>query len=274
MKIYISYHYRTISSSSRPPSSVKSIEVKYGFRIIVNGQTYYLDEDSCWYTEEVIIAEEVKISEGSKRKIEMDGFPVSGDLQFFIVQCLTGYTAGRTTVWESARFSNISLTIDTDEGYDKGLSTSLVVNAANDIDLDISLPISDMPTIPNDLLMYSLYFVTSNGKPTQMWHTKGLSDYNSLVSLLMACDLKFKQFPAKRISREMFTSRHIDMNTVVQDDKYLRTGFNINSIELGGPDEIYNSELVEMPYLLQQTSRLRETTASCFKAFHLRSRRQ
>ena len=84
-----------------------------------------------------------------------------------------------------------------------------------------------------------------------MWHTKGLQDYNSLVGHLMACALRYKQLPAKRISGEMFTGRHIDMNTVVQDDRYLGAGFYINSIELDACEDSYDSELVEMPRLLR-----------------------
>lgn len=253
MKLSTCYHYRSIGgTSSRPPSSDRTITVKYGFRITGDNQTYYLDEDGSWHEEEVFIADDVKTSEGSERKIEIDGFPISGNLQFFIVQCLTGYSTGRTTAWQSARFSEMSFTLDADEDYDSGLSYALAINAANNIDMDISLPISDIPNVPNDRLMYSLYFVTSDGQPTRMWHGKGLSDYNSLVSHLMACALKYKQLPAKRISGEMFTGKHIDMNTVVQDDKYLRAGFYINSIDLNAIEDTYNSELVEMPQLLQE----------------------
>lgn len=254
MKLSTYYHYRSIggTSSSRPPTSDKVITVRYGFRIVGDTQTYYLDEDGSWQEEEVIIEDDVKISEGGERKIEIDGFPISGNFQFFIVQCLTGYSSGRTTAWQTARFTDLSLTLDADEDYDNGLSYALAVNAANNIDMDIQLPISDIPNIPNDLLMYALYFVTSDGKPTRMWHSKGLSDYNPLVNHLMACALKYKQLPAKRISGEMFTGKHIDMNTVVQDDKYLRAGFYINSIELNAMDDTYNSELVEMPQLLQE----------------------
>lgn len=253
MKLSTCYHYRSIGgTSSRPPSSDRTITVKYGFRITGDNQTYYLDEDGSWHEEEVIIADDVKTSEGSERKIEIDGFPISGNLQFFIVQCLTGYSTSRTTAWQSARFSEMSFTLDADDDYDSGLSYALAVNAANNIDMDISLPISDIPNVPNDRLMYSLYFVTSDGQPTRMWHGKGLSDYNSLVSHLMACALKYKQLPAKRISGEMFTGKHIDMNTVVQDDKYLRAGFYINSIDLNAIEDTYNSELVEMPQLLQE----------------------
>nr|DAO21490.1 MAG TPA: Structural protein [Caudoviricetes sp.] len=254
MKLSTSYHYRSIggTSSSRPPTSDKVITVRYGFRIVGDTQTYYLDEDGSWQEEEVIIEDDVKTSEGGECKIEIDGFPIFGNCQFFIVQCLTGYSAGRTTAWQTARFTDLSLTLDADEDYDNGLSYALAVNAANNIDMDIQLPISDIPNIPNDLLMNALYFVTSDGKPTRMWHSKGLSDYNPLVNHLMACALKYKQLPAKRISGEMFTGKHIDMNTVVQDDKYLRAGFYINSIELNAMDDTYNSELVEMPQLLQE----------------------
>jgi len=66
----------------------------------------------------------------------------------------------------------------------------------------------------------------------------------------MACALRYMQLPAKRIQGAMFTGKHIDMNTVVQDEKFLGAGFYINSIELSCLEDTYNSELVEMPNLL------------------------
>ena len=255
MHISTGFHYHSVTaiSSTNPISREHNIPVKYGFRLVAEDAVYYIDEDGSWkLSDELFTIEEVvKTSEGSDRKIEMEGFPASGLLQFFIVENLSSHSDTRTSYYSSATFSNLSLTLDTSDDYDNELSYALAVNAANNTDMEISLPISDIPKIPNDRLIYSLYFVDGSGEPTRMWHTKGLQDYNSLVGHLMACALRYKQLPAKRISGEMFTGRHIDMNTVVQDDRYLSAGFFINSIELDACEDSYDSELVEMPRLLR-----------------------
>ena len=252
MNITTSYHYRYVSGSgTRPPDTEKTIIVEYGFRLTGSGATYYLDEDGSWQTEQITISEGVKTSEGSERSIEMEGFPASGQLQFFIVQCLSGYSTARNSQWQSANFSQMSITLDTEEAVESDPSYGLAVNAANNTDMEISIPISDIPNIPNDRLLYSLYLVTQDGQPTRMWHTKGGTDYNPLVSHLMACALKYKQLPARRIAGDMFTGTHVDMNTVVQDDRYLHAGFYVNSVQLNALEDSYDAELVEMPLLLR-----------------------
>ena len=62
--------------------------------------------------------------------------------------------------------------------------------------------------------------------------------------------LRYKQLPSRRITGEIFAGQHIDMNTVVRDDKFLNAAYYLNSIELNALDDSYNSELTEMPHLL------------------------
>ena len=247
-----------ISSGASSGSTAVSLNVEYGFRIIgADGVTYYLADSGEWSTEEMHITDAVKTGEGLEKKIDVDGFPISGTFQMFIVQTLSGYSTPRSSYYQSAFFSDISLGLDTEDDYNDSLSYEMNVNAENNSDMQIELPISDIPYIPNDSLIYSLYFVDGQGKPTRMWHSRGHGDYNTLVSHLMSCALRYKQIAARRIQGEMFTGRHIDMNTVVQDEKYLHAGFFINSIELSCLEDTYACELQEMPGLLQS-----ETPAS------------
>ena len=116
--------------------------------------------------------------------------------------------------------------------------------------MDIELPVSDIPSIPNDLLLYSLYFEKYNGVVTRLWRTKGKEDYATLVQHMAISALKMRQVPAKRLSGEIFTSLHIDLNTVILDDKYLHAGFYVNSLEVDGLGDSYNAELVELPRLI------------------------
>ena len=62
--------------------------------------------------------------------------------------------------------------------------------------------------------------------------------------------LRFRQRPSRRITGELFTGAHLDMNTVVRDDKFLHAAYAVNSFELNALDDSYDCELVEMPGLL------------------------
>ena len=194
-------------------------------------------------------------------KIEIDGIPCDGEWRFFVRQTLIGkittYTdrfgnpSGRTSGYmESAAFRKMTLSIDAGDSYDKGLRYESLVDPANNVDMSVTLPVSDIPAIPNDRLLYALYYLDAAGNPTRIWHTKGRNDYDTLVGHIVQGALRYKQLPSRRITGEIFTGQHIDMNTVVRDDKFLNAAYYLNSIELNALDDSYNSELTEMPRLL------------------------
>lgn len=250
LKIILGRYSAFGSSISRPDD--KELNIEYGFRIVGAEQTRYLMEDGNWAYNEEYLSDSVKLSTDTNKKIEIKGFPISGRFEMYIKETLKGYDYGRNSYWEYVQFKDLVMQIDTGDDYENSLKYDVVSNPANNVDMSVSLPIADIPNIPNDRLIYSLYFTDSDGKPTRMWRSKGGNDYNSLVNHIVSCALRYKQLPAKRISGEMFTGKHIDMNTVVQDDKYLRSGFYVNSIELNCLNDSYNSELVEMPGLLRK----------------------
>lgn len=234
------------------PTGEYSVTVEYGFKIIGATATYWLQDDGQWVAREESIVDKVNISSEMNKKIEISGIPTAGRLVFFIKQTLLGSSTSYSGTEEICDFKGLKLTIDTGNDYDDSLKYEVAVNRANNVDMAITLPIADIPNIPNDQLIYSLYFTDSQGKPTRMWRSKGGNDYNSLINHIVACALKYKQLPSRRISGEIFTGKHLDMNSVLQDDKFLRAGFYINSIELNTLGDEYNSELVEMPKLLQK----------------------
>ena len=63
--------------------------------------------------------------------------------------------------------------------------------------------------------------------------------------------LRFMQLPSRRITGDIFTKLHVDLNTVIKDGIFTKTGYLVNSIELNALDDTYNSELVEMPRLFE-----------------------
>lgn len=244
----------------RDPNKSYTVAVHYGIRIVGREATWSLAETGVWVQGNKEIVSEVKTGSEENIKIEIQGIPCDGEWRFFFRQTLIGKVTsfgdgnrggGRTSGHrESAAFSKMTLTMDADESYDRGLQYESLVDPANNVDLTVQLPVSDIPAIPNDRLLYALYYLDAEGDPTRLWHTKGRSDYDTLIGHIVQGALRYKQLPSRRITGEIFTGRHVDMNTVVRDDKYLKAGFYVNSIELDALQESYNSELTEMPGLI------------------------
>lgn len=255
------YHREWGLGVYRPNESV-DVAIHYGIRIVGEKATYSLTESGSWVqSSDGEIASTVKTGNEQQMKIEIDGIPCDGEWLFFIRQTLIGkittYTdrfgnpSGRTSGYqESAAFRKMALSIDAGDSYDKGLRYESLVDPANNVDMSVTLPVSDIPAIPNDRLLYALYYLDAGGNPTRIWHTKDRNDYDTLVGHIVQGALRYKQQPSRRITGEIFTGQHIDMNTVVRDDKFLNAAYYLNSIELNALDDSYNSELTEMPHLL------------------------
>ena len=236
-----------------------AVNVHYGIRVVAAGTTYYLTDSGDWSQSDTCIVSEVKTGTPESIKVEINGIPADGTLQFFIRQTLIGkieyyesnrgrYSSGHQ---ENATFSQMTMTIDAGDNYDKGLKYESLVNPANNVEMSIALPVSDIPAIPNDHLLYALYYLDAEGNPTRLWHTKGANNYDTLVGHIVQSALKYKQLPSKRLSGEIFTASHIDMNTVLKDEKYLQAAYSVNSIELKALEDTYNCELTEMPRFMQ-----------------------
>lgn len=256
----ISTYYQTwtAGSYSRPTQNY-AINVYYGIKVVGTSETYYLTESGDWSDTETNVVTEVKTGDAQNMNIDINGIPCDGLWYFYIVQTLDGkvnkyYNRGQLVTsgyLQRATFSKMTLMIDAGDLYEEGLSEEILVNAANNSELSISLPISDIPDIPNDHLLYSLYYLYSDGSPTRLWHTKGRSDHETLIGHLVLQALRFKQLPSRRITGDIFTKLHVDLNTVIKDEVYTKTGYLVNSIELNALDDTYNSELVEMPRLFE-----------------------
>lgn len=249
------YHREWSSGRYSPASENYAVNVHYGIRVVAAGATYYLTDSGNWSTGETALVSEVKTGSPESIKVEINGFPADGVLQFFIRQTLIGkityYDSNRGSqtsgYQENATFSQMTMTIDAGDNYDKGLKYESLVNPANNVEMSIALPVSDIPAIPNDHLLYALYYLDSEGNPTRLWHTKGANNYDTLVGHIVQSALKYKQLPSKRLTGDIFTAAHLDMNTVLQDTKYLHAAYSVNSIELQALDDNYNCELTEMP---------------------------
>ena len=252
------YHREWGFGVYRPNESV-DVAVHYGVRIVGEKATYSLTESGSWVqSSDGEIASTVKTGNEQNMKIEIDGIPCDGEWRFLIRQMLIGKIttyadrfgnpSGRTSGYqESASFRKMTLSIDAGDSYDRGLRYESLVDPANNVDISVTLPVSDIPAIPNDRLLYALYYLDAGGNPTRIWHTKDRNDYDTLVGHIVQGALRYKQLPSRRITGEIFAGQHIDMNTVVRDDKFLNAAYYLNSIELNALDDSYNSELTEKP---------------------------
>ncbi len=235
--------------------------LNYGIKIVGSDATYYLNSEGAWDTSEVDVCSAVDTGTDENIKIEIDGFPINGTLIFYIRQTLSGnwytYSAGRLqgqTVGsqEGMMFFNMRMSIDADDFYESGLSIDTIVNPANNMDMSISLPVSDIPAIPNDTMIFTLYFKNADGSPTRLWHTKGKDDYMNLVEHMTLSALKFRQLPSHKLSAEILSALHLDLNSILLDKKFLNAGFFVNSIEVDALEDTHNCELVELPKLLKK----------------------
>ena len=177
------------------------VKFYYGVKIVGDTATYWLQDDGQWVGSEGFMMEEAKTSTETNKKIEIDGIPVNGRLVFYMKQTLKydvrGNSGGGRVYgeWEAVSFYNMTLAIDTGDDYENSLKYEVMVNHANNADLSIQLPIADIPNIPNDRLIYSLYFTDASGQPTRMWHTRGGNDYNTLLGHLVGCALQAASRP-------------------------------------------------------------------------------
>ena len=67
-----------------------AVNVHYGIRIVAAGSTHYLTDSGDWSQAETCLVSEVKTGTPESIKVEINGIPADGTLQFFIRQTLIG----------------------------------------------------------------------------------------------------------------------------------------------------------------------------------------
>ncbi|MBR2326954.1 MAG: hypothetical protein IKA49_06340, partial [Alistipes sp.] len=67
-----------------------AVNVHYGIRVVAAGSTHYLTDSGDWSQAETCIVSEVKTGTPESIKVEINGIPADGVLQFFIRQTLIG----------------------------------------------------------------------------------------------------------------------------------------------------------------------------------------
>lgn len=150
---------------ARPnPDNPAIVTIHYGIRIVGEKAAWSLADTGIWVQGEYEIVSEVKVNSEESKKIEMQGIPCDGKWQFWFRQTLKGKVTsygggGRSSGYhEGCAFRKMTLSMDADDIYDKGLKYESLVNPANNVDMSVQLPICDIPAIPNDHLLYALYF--------------------------------------------------------------------------------------------------------------------
>ncbi len=233
------------------PSPDYSVTLEIAFTIRTSdNRDYFLSEDGRWQTEEYYMSYTAELISSNSINIEIKGFNIEGLFRVAIKQTLSGWDTSVGKYEESCTLEEFSLSIDDNTIFEDALHSEFTSNPGNNLDMAITLPIADIAQLPNNPLLYALYCMLSDGTPTAKWKERDTTEYLPLIQHIVKCAKKYKENPSRIIQAEMFTGKHIDMNTVVQDDKYLRTAFYVNSIELKCLEDCYNSELVEMPNLI------------------------
>lgn len=247
------YYY----SSWRPPGPTKTAIYAITFET-KNGVLYLKPGDDrakpSWDTKEFFFEELLdKEPWEVSKNIDLPAFATKGVLRVVIQQNLQSFPAIEGLA--NARsdcflFEQFTLSQDFGDDFDQELETEMVVNRSNNYEMEITMPLADIPQIPNAKLTYAMYLVDASGVPTQLWHSRGRRDYGTLQHHLVQCALRFKRLAAKRIAANTFTGVHIDMNTVLQDDKFLNVGYYVNAIALSCLSDKFDIEFMELPGLL------------------------
>lgn len=144
---------------------------------------------------------------------------------------------------------------DKDNELENKLEPKILVDDLNNTDIEISMSVADLFQIPNNILIYEIYLISQNGELMRYWSEKGKTLKYSLVDLLSFNVEKFRGLPTKRISGEMHTGRHVDLNSIIQDNKYLHRSFYLNSISIDARNDNIDCEFVELPFFDMQTTK-------------------
>lgn len=143
------YHSEWGLGYMRNPNESYTVGVHYSIRVVGREKTWSLAESGVWVQGDWEIVSEVKTGSEESIKIEIQGIPCDGEWRFFFRQTLIGKVhtyegdrmGGRSSGHrESTAFCKMTLTMDADESYDKGLQYESLIAPANNVDLSVQLP--------------------------------------------------------------------------------------------------------------------------------------
>lgn len=235
----------------------EDIAFEYAVKLIGAEKTYwYTDEDEPRETEAYKSAT-LNFNEETELSITIPEIPFDGTLVFAFKQAFTIIGNAYYTKTERCILAAVSLGVNPktdsngneDDVFDESLTTTVVVNEGNTEEMTIEPHFSDIPNMPNNSLIYSVFPEMEDGTPTALWCRKGKQDYDTLAQHLAISAVTLRQNPAITIDGPLFTSRHVDMNTVLCDDKFLHRGLYVNSISLAMWSDSYEIKAVELPNL-------------------------
>ena len=248
------------SNGSMP--TTRKFNIKYTITVYSNSAIYYYnDELALWQKEayyiELSLDWKIRDKTESDIKYSIPGFPQNGSLLFTIYQTLERRESSSprdpSKMVESCYYNNFEIELEDGEDSEKALTSTYLISALNNVDLEVDIPISDIVHVPNNNILYQQYYL-HKGKPTNYWHAKGDNNYLSLNDCIYNSACTFHQNPSRTISGDMLTSKHIDLNSIFIDDKYLHTSFFTNSLEYNTVEDTYAVELVELPGYNNETA--------------------
>lgn len=190
---------------------------------------------------------------------EIIGIPEAGIINFVFSEIKSDVEGFFGCLW----FKKFTLNFESDSSENTQVFS--ISNNQNE-ELNIDLKVSDALRQANTKYVYSLFFTYSDGKPTILWHSYGHKNYMTLLQHIINSAIIFRQAATKQIVGTMFTGKHVDLNTVVQDNNYLNTCYYVNSMQLRAKyDKIIDLELNEFPNLLQNNPEQKGDCVLCLE---------
>lgn len=237
--------------------NIGSKNIIYKFEQLVyfqteNGKSLIVEEGE-WKSIEDINTAEMEVVEkkgGEKNSMSMDlpNIPSNGKVCFK----LSAKSISDWTCFLSAKFE----VNDQNDEIEKTLTHVKRINAANNFSIEMGISVADSVRIPNFDYLYELHLRLANNSYTNYWSEKNSLYSAKIVDILYMVSKKFRGVATKKIAANIHTSRHVDMNTIMLDEKYLNTGFFVNSLTINAYVDECDCELVELPNINQSEAEI------------------
>lgn len=240
-----------------------STELTFGFSIFGNGSgpvakfilklqdslsSLYFNGSS-WQSEEYIFSVSGTKLPGTRGgsysyddvELKIPNIPINGSLVFIVLNTATSSSQYPTS--NVLRLHDFDIKFDVDDVYETNLSVNEIISYGNNKKLEVKVPTSDIPVIPNNRIIYNLYLTNTDGQPTEIW----IAGQNacSLVQHIINTARQLHAIPRRQLNGLFDCKNTVDLNTIIRDDVYTNCDYYLNYIELNALEDDLTVEMCE-----------------------------
>lgn len=192
---------------------------------------YYNALQNVWVNEPTDISISLHPDAPSTLSIELPNIPFTGKLQFL---------HKTTNTWLFIK--DFTLSLEFSEREIMLAEEAVSLNGYEDV--EIAMPIGDIPAMSNAKYIFPLYFSDLNNQNTSFWsdgsYVATLSEHliNDIVTLRNA--------PHKMIDGTLDSRQNYDFNSLFKDDKYSGAIYYMNYLRLSAIEDLSEVQLVQL----------------------------